>query len=390
MCWYCGCHTTVAAREAPVLRYLDCLQKEIGLIARYTRNRLSIRHVHFGGGTPTMIPAAQMASLMHVIRDHFSIAEGAEIAIEIDPRVLSPEMSASLGSCGFNRASLGVQSFDPTVQRAINRAQSFELTEAAVRMLRGDGVARLNFDLVYGLPNQSLKSCLATVQQAISLRPDRLAVFGYAHVPSFKPHQQKINETALPDSEMRFLQSRAIAEALVDAGYIEIGLDHFALPEDPLATAATMGRMRRNFQGYSTDEAEVLIGLGASAIGRMPEGFVQNEVRISEYQKQVRECRLPIARGYCFVGEDRLRGAIIERLMCDHRVDLGTICQAFGTNPAGLLERISLEPLITDGLIEREGTQISVLSHARPLVRSIAATFDAYLSRSGDWHSRAI
>lgn len=389
MCWYCGCHTTVAAREAPVLRYLDCLQKEIGLIARYTRDRLSIGHVHFGGGTPTMIPAAQMASLMHSIRSHFSIAKGAEVAIEIDPRVLTPDMSATLGSCGFNRASLGVQSFDPAVQRAINRVQSFELTEAAVRMLRADGVARLNFDLIYGLPNQSLQSCLDTVWQAISLRPNRLAVFGYAHVPSFKPHQRKIDEAALLDSEMRFLQSRAIAEALVDAGYIEIGLDHFALPEDPLARAAATGRMHRNFQGYSTDEAEILIGLGASAIGRMPKGFVQNEVRISEYQKLVRECRLPIARGYSFVGDDRLRGAIIERLMCDHRVDLGTICRAFGTDPAGLLDRISLEPLIADGLVEREGTQIRVKSHARPLVRSIAATFDAYLSDSGG-HSRAV
>jgi oxygen-independent coproporphyrinogen-3 oxidase len=390
MCWYCGCHTTVAAREAPVLRYLDCLRKEIELVARYRRRLLSVRHVHFGGGTPTLMPARQLQSVMEQLRRHFRIVEDSEIAIEIDPRTLSEEMAATLGQCGFNRASLGVQSIDLTVQRAINRVQSFELTETAVRLLRTNGVVRINFDLIYGLPKQSLQSCLETVEQALALRPDRLAVFGYAHVPSFKPHQRKIDGGSLPDSEMRFAQSRAIAEALVGAGYVEIGLDHFALPDDPLAKAAAAGRLHRNFQGYTTDEAEVLIGLGASSIGRMPQGFVQNEVRIPEYERLIKECRLPIARGYRFTGDDRLRGTIIERLMCDQRVDVGGICRAFRTDPAAVLGRSSLEPLIADGLVERDGACISIKPHARPLVRSIAAAFDAHLSAGSERHSRAV
>jgi oxygen-independent coproporphyrinogen-3 oxidase len=389
MCWYCGCNTTVAAREAPVLRYLDCLREEMELVARYTRDLVSIRHLHFGGGTPTLMPAGQMQSLMHDLRKHFRIEADAEIAIEIDPRVLSADMVSTLGACSFNRASLGVQSFDPVVQRAINRIQPFEMTDRAVRLLRANGIGGINFDLIYGLPNQTIRSCFDTVDQALMLRPDRIAVFGYAHVPSFKPHQRKIDRAALPDSEARFAQSRAIADALVRAGYVEIGLDHFALPGDALAKAADSGRLHRNFQGYTTDEAEVLIGLGASSIGRMPGGFVQNEVRIPEYQRLVREKRLPVARGYRFVGDDRLRGALIERLMCDHRVDVAGVCRRFGADPAPLLGSAPLGPLIADGLVEQDGAHIAVMPHARPLVRSVAAAFDAQLS-GGDRHSRAV
>ena len=390
MCWYCGCHTTVAAREAPVRRYLDCLEQEIELVSRYGRGLLSIGHLHFGGGTPTLVPPDRMRSIMSRLRERFDISAGAEIAIEIDPRTLADDMAETLGECGFNRASLGVQSFDLTVQQAINRVQSFEQTEAAVRSLRVSGIEQINFDLVYGLPHQTLQSCLATVQLALALCPDRIAVFGYAHVPSFKPHQRKIAESALPDSEARFEQSRAIADVLVRAGYIEIGLDHYALPDDPLAAAARAGRLHRNFQGYTTDEAQVLIGLGASSIGRMAQGFVQNEVNIPQYQRLVGECRLPIARGYRFQGDDRLRGAIIERLMCDHRVDLASVCANFGADPGALLESAELRPFIADGLVEQDGTRISVPRHARPLVRSIAAAFDAHLSGTGARHSRAV
>ena len=390
MCWYCGCHTTVAAREAPVIRYLDCLRQEIELVARYTRDLLSIRHVHFGGGTPTLVPADQMRAMMGNLRARFHINDDAEIAIEIDPRTLTPEMAVTLGECRFNRASMGVQSFDPAVQQAINRVQSLEVTEAAVRLLRANGVRATNFDLIYGLPKQSVQSCLDTVEQALLLRPDRFAVFGYAHVPSFKPHQRKIDGTALPDSEMRFAQSRAIAGALVGAGYVEIGLDHFALPEDALAAAAAGGRLHRNFQGYTTDEAEVLIGLGASSIGRVPQGFVQNEVRIPEYERLIKQCRLPIARGYRFAGDDRMRGAIIERLMCDNAVDLGTICRSFGTDPAAILRVVPLGPLISDGLLEQDGECITIKPHARPLVRTIAAAFDEHLIAGAERHSRAV
>jgi oxygen-independent coproporphyrinogen III oxidase len=390
MCWYCGCNTTVTARKAPMIRYLDCLRQEIGLVGRYSRQLLLVRHVHFGGGTPTLIPPEQLQLTMDRLHTHFRVSDDAEIAIEIDPRTFTGDMALTLGACGFNRASIGVQSFDLAVQQAINRLQSLEVTRTAVTRLRMNGVRAINFDLIYGLPKQTVQSCLDTVEQALTLRPDRFAVFGYAHVPSFKPHQRKIDGAALPHSEMRFAQSRAIAEAIVSAGYIEIGLDHFALPNDPLAKAAASGRVHRNFQGYTTDEAEVLIGLGASSIGRMPQGFVQNEVRIPEYERLIRQCRLPVARGYRFSGEDRMRSAIIERLMCDHRVDVGAVCRGFGADARELLTAIPLEPLIADGLIEQDGACISIKPHARPLVRSIAAVFDAHLSSSEDRHSRAV
>ena len=390
MCWYCGCHTTVASREAPVARYLDSLVKEIALVSRYVRGLQTISHLHFGGGTPTMMSPDQMRWIMGELRSRFVFEDEAEVAIEIDPRTLTREMAEVLGECDFNRASLGVQSFDLRVQRAINRVQSFEQTREVMRLLRANGIERVNFDLIYGLPNQSLESCLDTVEQAVAPRPDRLAVFGYAHVPAFKPHQRRIDEAALPDSDARFVHSRAIADALVRAGYVEIGLDHFALPDDPLAKAAEEGRLHRNFQGYTTDEAEVLIGLGASSIGRMPQGYVQNETRIPVYQRIVNEGRLPIARGYRFEGEDRLRGAVIERLMCDNRVDVGQVCREFDTDPAGLLGSARLGLLIADGLVEKRGAEISVKPHARPLVRSIAAAFDTHLEATADKFSRAV
>lgn len=390
MCWYCGCHTTVASREAPVARYLESLSKEIELVSRYVQGLRTISHLHFGGGTPTMMSPDQMRSLMGELRSRFTFEDDAEVAIEIDPRTLTPEMAATLGGCGFNRASLGVQSFDLRVQRTINRVQSFEQTQESLRLLRENGITQINFDLIYGLPNQSLESCLDTVEQAVTLRPDRLAVFGYAHVPAFKPHQRKIDEAALPNSDARFSHSRAIAEALVRAGYVEIGLDHYALPDDPLAKATREGHLHRNFQGYTTDEAEVLIGLGASSIGRMPKGYVQNETRIPVYQRIVNEGRLPIARGYRFAGEDRLRGAVIERLMCDNRVDVGWMCREFDTDPARLLGSAKLDPLIADGLVEKRGAEIAVKPHARPLVRSIAAAFDEHLDLSADRFSRAV
>lgn len=390
MCWYCGCHTTVAVRDAPVDRYIGTLRQEIELVSQQVAGPVTINHIHFGGGTPTLMSACQLRSIMHDVRQRFTVAQDSEIAIEIDPRTLAADTGEVLGACGFNRASLGVQTFDVKVQRAINRVQSFEETRTAVQLLRRHGVQRINFDLVYGLPHQSLTSCLETVDQSLALRPDRLAVFGYAHLPAFKPHQRKISSNALPDSELRFTQSRAIAEALIGAGYVEIGLDHFALPDDALSHAAAAGRLHRNFQGYTTDDAEVLIGVGASSIGRMPQGFIQNEVRISEYQRLVAEGRLPMSRGYRFVGDDRLRGEVIERLMCDHRVDLHAVCRPFGADPATLLASAPLQLLISDGLVVQDAGLIIVESHARSLIRSVAAAFDAYLTQGDDRHSRAV
>ena len=391
MCWYCGCHTTITARDAPIARYLDALHQEIGLVGDALASRVPARHVHFGGGTPTLMQPRQFVALMGELRDRFPLADNAEVAIEIDPRTLEPAMIAALAEGGVTRASLGVQSFDPVVQKAINRIQTIEQTARATSGLRAAGIAGINFDLIYGLPHQDVASCLETVRQAVALGPDRFAVFGYAHVPSFKLHQRKIDEAALPDGRERHAQAEAIAEALVEAGYVRIGLDHFARPDDELARAAATGRMHRNFQGYTTDDCPTLIGLGASSIGKMPAGYVQNAVLIGDYQRRIAEGRLAVSKGRAFAAEDRVRAAIIERIMCDYEVDLADICSRFGEAPERLAQSSTRLPqLLADGIAVRDRDVIAVAANARPLVRVLAAAFDQYLGAAPARHSRAI
>jgi oxygen-independent coproporphyrinogen III oxidase len=391
MCWYCGCHTSVTKRDDPIAIYAGGLRKEAHLVAEAIGERLPISHVHFGGGTPTIMTPEAFVDLVGALRHSFFVLPDAEIAVEIDPRTLTEPMTETLGYCGVNRASLGVQSFDPVVQRAINRLQSFEQTAASVERLRGVGVTRLNFDLLYGLPLQTVDSCLDTVARCIELRPDRFSVFGYAHIPSFKKHQRKIAEDTLPNSVERHLQSEAIAKALVDAGYVRIGFDHFALPDDGLAAAKREGRLRRNFQGYTDDDADTLIGLGASAIGRMPQGFVQNVVATRDYLARIAEDRLATAKGYSFTEDDRFRADIIERIMCDMAVDLSRIAHLHGRDAmSAIVDRSRIDNLIADGAVTMVDDRISVADGAEFLVRSVASAFDAHLVRSAATHSRAV
>ena len=390
MCWYCGCHTTVTARAEPIARYVAALSREAEMVADALPRPLTLGHVHFGGGTPTLLEPDQLRALIALLRRRFAFARYAEIAIEIDPRTLVEPMAAALGETGFTRASIGVQCFDPAVQRAINRVQGFAETAAAVAMLRAAGVERINFDLIYGLPKQTVESCLTTVAQALALAPDRLAVFGYAHVPVMKPHQGKIDLADLPGAAERARQAAAMADALRGAGYVQVGLDHFARPDDALAQAAQDGQLRRNFQGYTTDRADVLIGLGASAIGRLPAGYVQNAAPIPAYLKQIAAGRLAAARGYALSDDDRLRGAIIERIMCDHAVDVAAVCRAHGADSRALLATVALDPLERDGLVVREGSTVRLLPGAHPLVRSVAAAFDAHLPKTAGRHAAAV
>jgi oxygen-independent coproporphyrinogen-3 oxidase len=391
MCWYCGCHTTITARDEPIARYLAALHQEIRLVADAIPGKLSARHVHFGGGTPTLMQPDQFIALMDVLRDCFLIESGSEVAIEIDPRTLEPEMIEALAAGGVTRASLGVQSFDPVVQKAINRIQSREQTAAATEGLRAAGIRAVNFDLIYGLPHQSIASCLETVKQAVALAPDRFAVFGYAHVPDFKRHQRKIEETALPGGSERHAQAEAIADALVAAGYVRVGLDHFARPGDSLAQALSSGTLHRNFQGYTTDACDSLLGFGASSIGRLPQGYVQNAVLIGDYQRRIADGALAASKGRACAPEDRLRAAVIERIMCDYRVDLGEVCARFGADPDALADKASgLDGLIADGIARRERNVIMLDDRARPLVRVLAAAFDEYLGRAPARHSRAV
>jgi oxygen-independent coproporphyrinogen-3 oxidase len=391
MCWYCGCHTSVTKHDDPIAVYAGGLRKEADLVAESIGERLPISRVHFGGGTPTIMTPETFVDLVGALRYSFFVLPDAEIAVEIDPRTLTEPMIEALGYCGVNRASLGVQSFDPAVQRAINRRQSFEQTAASVERLRRAGVDRLNFDLLYGLPLQTVESCLDTVARCVELHPDRFSVFGYAHVPSFKKHQRKIIEDNLPDSIERHLQSETIAKALLDAGYIRIGLDHFALPDDKLAVARQEGKLRRNFQGYTDDSAETLIGLGASAIGRMPQGFVQNAVPTRDYLAAIAEDRLATAKGYKFTRDDRFRADIIERIMCDLAVDLPQIAKFHGCDPASaIVDQSRMKGLIADGAVAMFDDRLSINNGAEFLVRSVASTFDAHLAQSVVTHSRAV
>ncbi len=377
MCWYCGCHTTVTRRHAPVSRYVDTLIDEVNLVAAEMRVRPRIGHMHLGGGSPTLLSPSDLGKLDAALRAHFEFAGDCEIAIEVDPRTLNPEFASALGGVGVNRASLGAQSFDPKVQAAINRTQSFGTTSAAVDLLRSAGVRGINLDLIYGLPFQTAQSCVDTVKQSLRLEPDRFAVFGYAHVPSFKVHQRKIDEAALPGAAERLEQSAAIAETLIAAGYAQIGLDHFARPDDSLAIAAEAGALHRNFQGYTVDRCSTLIGFGASAIGRLPQGYVQNATRIPDYAERIAAGRLATVRGYRLTDEDRRRAEIIEQLMCRYTADIGSI-------------EAPLDELEADGLIRRDGSIIQVVEEAKPLVRTVAAAFDAYLPKTASQHAPAL
>lgn len=383
ICWYCGFPRSSTGRDAPILNYLAVLREEIRLVAAQAPDALPVSDVHFGGGTPTLIAPAEFLALMELLRRRFIFSQPAAVAVEIDPRTFTDEMAETLGAAGVNRASLGVQSFDPVVQKAINRIQSEAETGSAIDNLRRNGIDRINFDLMYGLPNQTVQSCVRTAETAVAMRPDRLAVFGYAHVPSFKKNQRLIEEAALPDTVARAEQAAAMAGTLVAAGYRPIGLDHFALPDDELALAQRTGRLRRNSLGYSADTSQTIIGLGASALGRLGDGYVQNDAATGSYTRHIRAGRLAASKGYALCNEDRVRAAIIERLMCDLKADVPAICAAFGFDPVPLLDSAERLPMLAeDGIVDIESGFIRVRQEHRFLLRAVAAAFDAYLDRS--------
>jgi oxygen-independent coproporphyrinogen-3 oxidase len=387
LCWFCGCNTKVTRQYKPIEGYLDGLLREIEIVARYLPGVHPVAHLHFGGGSPTLLSAVDFACLMSAIGDRFPLGDGAEIAIEIDPRDVDANKVRAYARAGVNRASLGIQDFDEKVQRAINRVQPYQVTAQVVAELRTAGINRLNFDLMYGLPHQTEAGIAAMVEQAVSLRPDRLALFGYAHVPWMKKHQRLIPEEALPDAEARFRQQAVAAARLVDAGYERIGLDHFARPEDPLAQAASSDLLHRNFQGYTADDAGALIGLGASSIGALSQGYVQNHTDTRSYLDDIWAGLLPVAKGIALSDDDRCRRSAIERLMCDMRLDLRD------ARYASLVEEAQarLSGFEQDGLITSRGDALQVEEAGRPFVRQIAAVFDAYLNApSAGRHSAAV
>lgn len=367
-CWYCGCNQKLAARYEPVAAYVTTLLQEIDLVGGILPPGLSFAHLHFGGGTPTVLRPEDLALVMEVLLERFRPLPDAEIAIEIDPRTLADEMVRRLPRMGFNRVSIGVQEFDATVQAAMNRIQPRAMIADLTAALRGEGIAAINFDLMYGLPHQSSASLVETVKACADMRPDRIALFGYAHVPWFAKSQRLMPEEAMPGPDGRAAQALAARRALEAEGYVAIGIDHFALPSDPLAVAAAQGRLHRNFQGYTTDEATTLIGLGASSITRTPHGYAQNIAETNAWTRAVEAGQLPVERGLLFGGDDVTRGTLIEQLLCTGRVRASAI--------TGALEAV--EPLEADGLVTVEGDDLVLSEAGMMLARVVATRFDAY------------
>ncbi len=391
LCLFCACHTTVARQEGPLLAYADGLLAEIDLIAGLIGRQQPVAHVHWGGGTPTALPARAMRSIMQRLRDRFALNATAEVAVEIDPRTLTAEHVDALAAMGTNRVSLGVQDFNPIVQKAIGRMQSFEQTARCVAQLRAVGIDAINLDLIYGLPHQTADGVAHTVSQAMSLDPARAAVFGYAHVPWMKKHQSLLPEDALPGPAERFAQRDAVQETILAHGYVAAGLDHFARPGDSMAVAASDQRLKRNFQGYTTDSAPVLIGLGASSIGSLPDGYVQNHPGVPAWRDAIRAGTPATARGIALSDDDRLRRAVIEEIMCHGAIDLRDIAARFHACPGALMTAgPALQGLAKDGLINWSGYQLSVTERGRPFLRNVAAAFDTRLHGGPGRHSAAV
>jgi oxygen-independent coproporphyrinogen III oxidase len=391
LCWYCACNTRAVRRPETISDYVELLRSELALVEAHLPGRLKAQAVHLGGGTPNMLSRDNLTTLFGALRHVFHFAPDVEIAAELDPSQLTRQWVRAAAFHGLTRASLGVQDLSPKVQAAVNRPEPFSVVARAADWLREAGVASLNLDLMYGLPTQTTEDVLATIEQVLTLRPDRLALFGYAHVPWMKTHQKLIDASTLPDEVERLDQSEAAAARLAAAGYVRIGLDHYARADDELARAALQGRLHRNFQGYTTDQAEILLGFGASAIGRLPQGFVQNDSVETAWRKSVADGVLPTARGVAVTAEDGFRGEIIERLMCDLGVDLDAIAARHGRARSDLDGAIAaLGPFQQDGLVTLDAGRLTMTELGRPFIRAVCAAFDEHLERAAPRHSSVV
>lgn len=375
LCYYCGCHTTICNDPSRLSPYAHALQAEMESAARHIGRALPVSHIHFGGGSPTILPPGVFSTLMQGIRERFDVAPNADIAVEADPRQFSEALIATYAKNGVTRVSLGVQDFDERVLAAVNRPQPFYLSWDAVGLCRAYGIESINLDLMYGLPGQTVESLEQTIHQALSLKPDRIAFFGYAHVPWMKKHMRMMGGLELPDASLRYDLYAAGSRILQDHGYLPVGIDHFVRPTDSMARALGNRTLRRNFQGYTTDTAETLIGFGASAIGKLPRGFVQNTPDLRIYQDTALSGGLPVHRGYVLNVMDTLYAEIISELMCYMAVDLQETRRSHNLPDdffTAALDRA--KPMLDDGLISMDGHFLRV--HHPHIARVVAACFD--------------
>lgn len=391
MCWFCGCHTKITKQYKPVAEYLETLLAEIDLVADALPAKFGFDHIHFGGGSPTILNAPDFVRLVTKLRDRFRMNDGAEIAVELDPRTADEDYVKAMASVGVTRASVGVQDFNEKVQKAVNRIQPYDLVREVIGWLRKHGIEEVNMDLIYGLPYQTTDSILTTIDQALTLTPRRISLFGYAHVPWIRKHQNMIPEEALPGTDERWEQYEAAQARLKEHGFVSVGLDHFAREDDELAVQLREKRLHRNFQGYTTDAAPVLLGMGASGIGSLPQGYACNDGNLHAWRRMVEAGTLPTVRGFELSAEDKLRREVIERLMCDLEVDVDAIARAHGLTGAHFgPELAALSDLENDGVVTRDGYKLTISDEGRVLVRAVAAKFDQYLKVGEQRHSKAV
>src|SRR6056297_697138 len=389
LCWFCACRTQGTQTDAPVIAYLETLKAEIAMLGRLLPAGVRLSRLHWGGGTPTLLQPSMMTELAGAIREIAPFTEATEFSVEIDPNEIDGPRLDALAAAGMNRASIGVQDFDDEIQKTIGRIQGYDITKWAADEIRARGIKSLNADILYGLPDQSKARITESVQKLLSLNPDRVALYGYAHVPWMAKRQQLIPSDALPTPEELLELFDTARRLFMWDGYAEIGIDHFATQTDGLTVALNAGKLRRNFQGYTDDTAEVLVGIGASSISRFPQGYAQNAPATGAHTAAIREGRFSTTRGHVFTSDDRLRARLIEALMCDFRIDAAEICQNFKISPKELHSLLKRTADAFPKMLDLSSDGLFVPQEVRPLTRLIARSFDAYeLSKAG--HSSAI
>ena len=392
VCFYCGCNKVVTKDKTKAEPYLEALFKEIDRQGELFDSNRQVKQMHFGGGTPTFLSNEQIIRLSEKLQSAFNFAQQGEYSIEIDPRGVDEATIKALAKARFNRISLGVQDFDADVQKAVNRIQSFEQTQSVIDIARDNGFESVSIDLIYGLPKQSVDSFKTTLNLVNELRPDRISLFNYAHLPElFKP-QRRIDVLELPSSDEKLAIFKYSMDFLLEHGYIYIGMDHFALPEDPLAIAQQQGHLYRNFQGYSTNADCDIVGLGLSSIGQVGDSFSQNEKNLDQYYQRINSGDLPVIKGQLINDDDKIRRAVIMDLICHFELDFAKIEAAFNINFNDYFSDAlkELAEMHDDDLIDLNTRSIKVMEKGKLLIRNICMVFDAYLSSSKTQFSKTI
>ncbi len=389
LCLYCGCNTGVTRRESRIERYLKALKQEVELVTELTGKTCRVSHLHFGGGTPNILTPDMTHELFNHLHQHFDFSSCKEIAVELDPRVVTEDKIKAFAECGVTRASLGVQDFKDDVQELVHRLQPYAMVAQTCEWLRAHNITNINFDLMYGLPLQTPDSVAQTARQVCELAPDRIALFSYAHLPRLKKHQKPLEAYGIPGPEQRLAMDDAARQVFIEAGYVAVGMDHFARPDDGLVKAMKAGNLHRNFQGYTDDNVKTLLALGPSSISQTADGFFQNERLTDAYQTMIAQGTLATTRGYLLNGDDVFRARIIEEFMCNLSCDFGKICEEFHVDIAQLVPEFErLAEFEQRGLIQRKGTIYRLTSAWRMPIRVICHVFDRHAAAAPAGFSR--